>query len=1042
MARPRRFAFVSLRTTGPSPTEDRPFAFEARLPNGSDPSTVWSAFADPGSEALRERARRVAVGPLPSLENQPPAAEVALRLRATLGDRVWIVFDRAAFLDRWRSLEGDPKCAAMPSAVPGEEIRAIGVSDLARLVLPGRRSAERDAILRHAFPRGEEPAEDLTAAQLERCLGGICRAFLSRPERELTIAASLFAHIVRSLRPNDPESAEILESGLDLLDRPSAWRTGDAATFPEGAELVDGALSDAVRDLDEAIDLFETVEPRFTAELADLEALPPLPDTATDPAPVAPADASSLNSIFEEHLPRLFGTKATRRNQAELARLVAEALAGGRIALVDAPTGTGKTIAYLVPALAFALRAGVRVGVSTYTVALQEQIFDRELPRAFELLTMAGVAGGAAGRPRVTLLKGRERYLCGRALRAARPDEADPPEAWLAWTMLALFSLEDRDGDLDRIARRLPLWLERQAPSEAAYRTLLSEVRCRPRCCVTRQDRRRCGAWAARRRAERSHLVVTNHAFTLRDPNFLRNLIADECDHLHSQARGAASIEISFRAVRDTLTLAGAAGPANPSVGSRREPRDLLTRLERLLAVRDLFSSHPIGRSCAAARASATAACAALDALEDALRPFLRSRPDEFQAFATSAEVEPGILGARTHLTQALADLAGRAAEIAGALEESSLPEAPRLATRFQGLSLDVAKATTEFEEWLPVVEGALRFDPSQFHDLTSEGSAGRDLIAHRSILLPNRWLAERVYPSMQSLVLLSASTWLSGSFDLAVSYLGLDVTQAGTQTREPRAVTMHRSPPTFDYSRLLLTVPDDLPEADFAEPAGRQAFDRMLAKFVARAAGSGDGGTLVLLTNLQQCKDIGRVLQAELLPRGIPVFWQGMEGFVKEELPRAFRSAPGSVLMGVDTFWYGVDFPGALLETVVVAKLPFGAPDRYTRAQERSLGRQEHLTSVYLPEALSMFRQGVGRCLRRESDFGCVHVLDRRILGRWKRFLRELPGLDPLVPEESRMRVFVGPTDDCLREAHHHLQALGGAKAPGPSAVASPDGA
>ena len=113
------------------------------------------------------------------------------------------------------------------------------------------------------------------------------------------------------------------------------------------------------------------------------------------------------------------------------------------------------------------------------------------------------------------------------------------------------------------------------------------------------------------------------------------------------------------------------------------------------------------------------------------------------------------------------------------------------------------------------------------------------------------------------------------------------------------------------------------------------------------------------------------------------------------------------------------------LVESLVIAKLPFGAPDRYTRAQEEALGASEYQRTIYLPEALSMFRQGFGRLMRRETDRGSVFVLDPRVLKRWKRFLRELPGNDPDVPEERRLGAIVGTTAECVRAALEHSGKL-----------------
>jgi Rad3-related DNA helicase len=149
------------------------------------------------------------------------------------------------------------------------------------------------------------------------------------------------------------------------------------------------------------------------------------------------------------------------------------------------------------------------------------------------------------------------------------------------------------------------------------------------------------------------------------------------------------------------------------------------------------------------------------------------------------------------------------------------------------------------------------------------------------------------------------------------------------------------------------------------------------------------------------------------------------MEGEGKEGLAERFRESDDAVLMGLDTFWFGVDFPGAAVEYLVIVKLPYGRLDRYFWAQQAALGESEHRRRIYLPRALGMFRQGFGRLMRRREDRGAVFVLDRRLLeGRGRAFLRELPGLAPDA-DEPGPRVVATRTEACAREAFAHMGLL-----------------
>jgi hypothetical protein len=134
-------------------------------------------------------------------------------------------------------------------------------------------------------------------------------------------------------------------------------------------------------------------------------------------------------------------------------------------------------------------------------------------------------------------------------------------------------------------------------------------------------------------------------------------------------------------------------------------------------------------------------------------------------------------------------------------------------------------------------------------------------------------------------------------------------------------------------------------------------------------------------------------------------------------------------VLLGVDTFWYGADFPGETLEYLVIVKLPYGVPDRYHHAQCAALGTVEQRRRIYQPRALSKFRQGFGRLMRRVSDKGCVFILDGRVLDpRHRPFLRELPlehafETTRFAAESERgARLVRGDTDFCVQAALEHM--------------------
>jgi ATP-dependent DNA helicase DinG len=704
---------------------------------------------------------------------------------------------------------------------------------------------------------------------------------------------------------------------------------------------------------------------------------------------------------------------------------VARTLGARELLLVHAPTGTGKTLAYLVPALLWARRHDVRIGVATYTRALQEQALDREVPRALAALARAGVAPGT----RVTLLKGRDNYLCWRALKSVSPED-ESGEAWLAWSQVATFATTDLEGDLDRLPRRSPIRLASSAPYQRALETLLRGVRGQTGCCTHKADRAACGAEVARKRAEKSHVVLVNQAFALARPEFFRRLVFDECEHLHDQAHNAWSRTLSFREMRAIL-------------GRLRQPerphsRAVLDRLERQ-ALPGTPSGDQVER-CIAAHEALDAcvedlelAAAAFDAWR---REELRLRPESEQHFLMREYAERqgrDLVRARVETSHAGALLETALADLAERIAELPLRSGGGLRRALDLARADLDEALTTIGAWLPIEDDAPRFSDAYFYDVEPEPRGGLVLAAR--VLLPNEVLGSTYYPELAGAAFLSATTWIAGGFDSAKAYLGLDRAEVprANEDRIGARVRTFRAPDVFDWGRVLVAIPKDAPSVQ----REKDAFLAYVRRFVAHLGERTRGRMLVLFTNASDLKKVGEDLVGFFRARRIPFWFQGQDGTVKEELADLFRARVGSVLMGVDTFWFGADFPGETLEYLVIVKLPYGVPDRYHQAQCAAIGTSEQRRRIYMPKALSKFRQGFGRLMRRETDRGCVFVLDPRVLEpRHRAFLRELPVAPAFAeePQESQglARLVRGDTDHCVREALAHMGLLEAARRQG----------
>lgn len=992
---------------------------EPRAARGPRPAFVvpWTTGPDPGLDAL---VRVQAIRPGERAGAWESLDVVCGPLDGSAASRGLATIEAASAEDAWARLV--EFVGALPVVAPDAEAHSawhehltgresgasIGLDELAGLFLPGRLAGRREglvALLAKDAPERAFGPHELRGAAIE-----LARRVHALDETSLRVMSAACTRAWRGLAATDPAAAARIGFALSLFDATSSWTNGAC----DGVE--DGRLARFARDEHVLDDLLDDARPACARELERWSELQVVPADREGDMPFDDADLARLDEVFLRHLPASFATTTYRASQHHTAREVARTLGARELLLVHAPTGTGKTLAYLVPAIQWARRHDVRIGIATYTRALQEQALDREVPRALAALTRAGLEPGT----RVTLLKGRDNYLCWRALRTSLPED-ESGDAWLAWAQLATFAMTDLDGDLDRLPRRPPIRVASTAPYQRAFENVVRVVRAQTGCCTHGADRKACGAEVARKRAEKSHVVIVNQAFALARPEFFRRLVFDECEHLHDQAHNAWSRSLSFRELRNIL--------ARVRQPDRPHSRAVLDRLAR-----QVIPGTPSGDRVDACAGAYEDLESCVDELERAALEFdawrrdeLRLRPESEQHFLMREYAErqgDELVRARIETSRAGAALESNLAELAELIADLPLRGASALRRALDLVRADLDEALTTIGAWLPIADDKPTFSDTYFYDVEPEARGGLVLAAR--VLLPHEVLGRSYYPELANASLLSATTWLSGGFDASKSYLGLDraAHPAPDEERAPCRVRTFKAPDVFDWSRVLVAIPKDAPSVQ----RDKDAFLAYVRRFVAHLGERTRGRMLVLFTNASDMKKVGEELVGFFRARRVPFWFQNQEGTVKEELADLFRARVGSVLMGVDTFWYGADFPGDALQYLVIVKLPYGVPDRYHQAQCAAIGTPEQRRQIYMPKSLSKFRQGFGRLMRRESDRGCVFVLDGRALEpRHRMFLRELPVALALDADgggaDDLARLVRGDTDHCVREALKHMR-------------------
>jgi ATP-dependent DNA helicase DinG len=638
-----------------------------------------------------------------------------------------------------------------------------------------------------------------------------------------------------------------------------------------------------------------------------------------------------LEDIFgaEGPLKRALADFTLRRPQLAMARRLGAALERRESLVVEAGTGTGKTFAYLVPALL----SGARVLISTGTRTLQDQLFAKDLP----------LVAAALGRPaRVALLKGRSNYLCQYRLDRAGLQMAlegiAHPDASLA--RIERWSRITRTGDLAEVPGLKdshPLWPQITSTRENCLGARCSEIA-------------RCHVAAARRAALEADVVIVNHHLLLADLALKEDGFGD--------ILGSADAVILDEA-HQLADLAAQFFGAN--VGSRRI-ETLLLAIKSELAAPGEPESDPGTRSLAAASA-------AVSATESALRELAQRLPKR-EGRASWEECSAALKAATTELADCVEVLA---VELEHVQHLSALGP---LSARTSELAAALARITAVDE-----LEGARTLEISArgfvLHLLPFDVSARfRALIEAR----PCAW------------IFTSATLSIGEDFSAFTHRLGLD------------SVATLKIESPFDYERqCLLYLPVGLPE-----PSDRAHVAAVLSTAIPLIEATRGGAFILFTSHRALAEAAGRLreLWADTMPYRLYVQGEGP----RERLLHDFRADGDGVLLGTASFWEGVDVKGSALRLVVIDKLPFASPD-----DPVVKARIDHIQSTggnpfrdyQLPEAALALKQGVGRLIRSEEDYGAVVICDRRLTERsyGRVFRAALPAMSVTRDEDEALR-------------------------------------
>ena len=636
---------------------------------------------------------------------------------------------------------------------------------------------------------------------------------------------------------------------------------------------------------------------------------------------------NSLTRYFGDKgiLKRALPSFSVRSEQQQVAAAIADAMVSpGGVALIEAGTGVGKTLAYLIPAFQRA-KPNCRIVISTHTLALQAQLAEKDVPLVQSLWKVPVDSA---------VVKGRGNYLCLQDLDAARADlwtVGDPQFA-----RISDWSRTSATGDVAELDFTYTGWADIRANSDTCKK---QECRFYDRCFYYRM----------RREAQEATILLVNHALFFSDLAVRRSgepdakllpdydfVVFDEAHHLETAA--AAAFGIAFSSSRLPTLMDKV----------RRVARQLDMNLDRLKAIEAQSQS-----------------------LFD---PFLGGGRSEF--FVSDLVRGETALQAVRSQTAALGLLLDG---VATEMLKQDTGGQPALKDRVDGLRRQCVRAKEE----LVLAFGS---DDTNFVRWGSLGKSGR-----RSPQATINWTPISVAPILQAALwkeprslgaaLISATLSTDGGFSYLRKRLGIP--DADPKVTE----TIVGSP--FDYAQhCLLYIPRHLPMPSEDPGYAYDSANEMIALLEAS-----QGGAFLLFTSYRALNAAYEHLTQSDLP--YPLLRQGE--MPNGRLVKTFKSEKNAVLLGTQSFWEGVDVPGADLRLVIIDRLPFAVPDsplHKARVDEITAAGGDWFGDFALPQAQLKLKQGFGRLIRTSQDRGVVAILDTRLVRKTygERFLRFLP--------------------------------------------------
>ncbi|WP_189014359.1 ATP-dependent DNA helicase DinG [Paenibacillus marchantiophytorum] len=714
-----------------------------------------------------------------------------------------------------------------------------------------------------------------------------------------------------------------------------------------------------------------------------------------------PADEAGLGTSFKAFhqglktaLQAKFEIFEDRESQEQMIHEVEKSLENDQHLMIEAGTGTGKSLGYLIPAIYYGIKYEKKVVVSTHTINLQEQLRERDIPLLKAIFPVPFKAA---------VLKGRSHYLCLRKFetKLTTRDYENGKEDPITAAQMVVWLSETEHGDDEE--------LHFGNKGAQFWHTVASDTdSCLNRMCPWYK---KCFYHRARNDANTADVIITNHSLLFTDmkaenrllPSY-KHLVIDEAHHFEEVASKHLGIELHSSAFYHSLLwlykdnrsgqlpmlrfrLQKSNEHAERAAAWSQTIDSLFPKIIKIKEDWDRLSESLYELLAANSDPSQT------ENSQYVLRVKSETLPDNWRELVI---MEDNIYLNANDLLRTLDKLLSEVKEMQDVLG-------------VQGLVTDLNGTVKELYEHRDALHFFMKMaDEGYVYWMEAGTYAKAKSLQLNSVPIDvSGLLQQHFFETKDSIVLTSATLSVNKSFQYSADQLGLAI----PEDEERGKLKTVQLPSPFNYrEQALVVIPRDFP---MIKGAGDPAFINALIQSLSDVAQVTKGRMLILCTSNRMLKQIYAGMKDLLKPYGITVLGQGIDSSNRSKLTRMFQDNAMCVLLGTSSFWEGVDIPGDALSCLAIIRLPFQPPNNplvEAKCENIKKRNENPFMKFSVPQAVIRFKQGFGRLVRRASDKGIVIIYDTRVIDTYygKHFLYSLPGpkIEHMTTEQMLPRI------------------------------------